>query len=62
MIASGDWMVIRNHDHNQENLTENLSIFVITVPADGQAQLGARTSAGTVMIKFDSMQIQDWQW
>ena len=49
-------MVSRNHD-SQYNLKENLSILVITVPADEQAQLGARTSAGTVMLKFDSLQI-----
>ena len=38
-----------------------MSNFVVnTVPADGLAPLGARPSAGTVMIKIIHLYIQDW--
>ena len=39
----------------ESNLAENIYNFVVTtVPADGLAPLGARASAGTVMINFRS--------
>ena len=43
------------HNHwKSENLDENMSNFVIIVPADGLAPLGARASAGTMMTKSGS--------
>ena len=56
MISSSPqrWYGIQNY----WKLKENLFIFsVSTVPADGLAPLGARTSAGTVMTKFGSLEI-----